>query len=78
MSRFDAYDSQLSSDPIISLLLSGRAQTIQEAEDLYLEDAWPDFLELLEQPVSEAELERHPIIELLRGRGMRGWEDSIL
>ena len=68
----------LNPDPIIALLLSGLAQTVEEAEELYLEQGWPEFLELLQQPIPDAELERHPYVELLRSRGMRGWEDSIL
>jgi hypothetical protein len=70
--------NELMDDPVAQLLLTGEAQTVDEAEELYLERSWPEFLELLKSPLSDAELERHPIFELLRSRGMRGWEDSIL
>ena len=45
---------------------------------MYLDESLPEVLELLRQPIPNDELARHPLLMLLRVRGSRGWEDSIL
>jgi hypothetical protein len=65
-------------DPVIQLILSGRAQTFEEAEELYLKESLPAIVELIGSPLSNEELEKHPLMRLLRSHGMRGREDSLL
>ncbi len=65
-------------DPVLQLILHGRAATFDEAEELYLDESLPDVLALVGGPLSNADLERHPLMVLLRSRGMRGREDSLL
>lgn len=64
--------------PVLQLVLSGRVRDFDEAEELYLDESLPAILELIGSPLSNAELERHPLMVLLRTRGMRGREDSLL
>jgi hypothetical protein len=65
-------------DPVIQLLLRGEAQTLHEAEEKYLDAALPEILRLLGSALSNDELARHPLIQLLLAHGSRGWEDSLL
>jgi hypothetical protein len=65
-------------DPVLRLIISGEAKTLDEAEELYLDRSLPAIFELIGSPRSNVELERHPLFELLRRRGMRGREDSLL
>jgi hypothetical protein len=65
-------------DPVIRLLLSGEAKTLHEAEEIYLDSAIPEILELLRGPLSDEELARRPLLQMIRAHGSRGWEDSIL
>ncbi len=65
-------------DPVVQLLLRGEAQTLHEAEEKYLDAASPEILELLASPLSNRELARHPLLNLMRAQGSRGWEDSLL
>jgi hypothetical protein len=65
-------------DPVLRLILSGRAKTLDEAEEIYLDESLPAILELIGSSLSNDELERHPLLALLRSRGMRGREDSLL
>jgi hypothetical protein len=60
------------------LLLNGQAQTIDEAEEMYLDASLPEIYALLASPLSDEELTAHPLITLLLARGSRGWEDSLL
>jgi hypothetical protein len=69
---------QIDDDPVLRLLLSGAAATLYEAEELYLDASMPEILRLLESPLSDEELAKHPLMVLLRSHGSRGWEDSIL
>lgn len=64
-------------DPIVELLLCGRAATVEEAEELYLDEHVMDVIALVESPLSDAEFRRHPLVALLLARGSRGWEDSL-
>jgi hypothetical protein len=65
-------------DPVIQLLLRGEAQTLHEAEQKYLDAAIPEVLDLLRGPLSNDELARHPLLNLMLAHGSRGWEGSIL
>jgi hypothetical protein len=64
--------------PVIQLLLGGEAKTLHEAEEKYLDAAICDVLDLLRSPLSNEELSRHPLLNLILAHGSRGWEDSIL
>lgn len=65
-------------DPVLHLLLSGAAATLDEAEELYLDASMPEILRLVGSPLSDEQLCNHPLMILLRSRGSRGWEDSVL
>ena len=65
-------------DPVLQLILSGRAKSLDEAEELFLDESLPAIMELIGSPLGNEELENHPILALLRSRGMRGREDSLL
>jgi hypothetical protein len=65
-------------DPVLRLILAGRARSLDEAEEIYLDESLPGVLELLRQPIPDEELARHPLMRLLRARGSRGREDSLL
>lgn len=65
-------------DPVIRLILTGRAKDLDEAEEIYLDESMPEILELLRQPIPDDELAQHPLMRLLRVRGSRGWEESLL
>lgn len=65
-------------DPVERLLLTGRARTVHEAEEMYLDSAYPEVLALLESPLSNEELGRHPLLALYRSHGSRPREDSLL
>jgi hypothetical protein len=65
-------------DPVLRLILSGRATSLDEAEELFLDESLRAIVELIGSPLSNDELERHPLLALLRARGMRGREDSLL
>jgi hypothetical protein len=69
--------SPLMQDPVARLLLSGKAQTLREAEEMYLDSCLPEVIKLLEGPLSDEELGRHPLMVMLRTHGSRGWEESI-
>jgi hypothetical protein len=64
-------------DPVAELLLSGQAQTFEEAEEMYLDRSLPEIYRLLASALSNEELAEHPLIRLLYFRGSRGWEDSL-
>jgi hypothetical protein len=65
-------------DPVADLLVEGRAQTIAEAEDLYIDEHLEDLVSLVESSLPDAELRRHPLVALLLARGSRRWEDSLV
>jgi hypothetical protein len=65
-------------DPVLQLILSGRAKTLDEAEELFLDESLPAIVELIGSPLRNDELECHPLLVLLRARGLRGREDSLL
>lgn len=78
MSFEDSGISVIDEDPVLRLLFSGAAETLDEAEELYLDASMPEIIRLLESPLSDQELCNHPLMVLLRSRGSRGWEDSVL
>jgi len=65
-------------DPILRLILAGKARTLDEAEEIYLDESLPEVLELLRKPIPDKELAKHPLMTLLRVRGSRSREDSLL
>jgi hypothetical protein len=65
-------------DPVERLLLTGQARTVYEAEEMYLDSAYPQALALLASPLSNEELGRHPLFVLYRSHGSRPREDSLL
>jgi hypothetical protein len=65
-------------DPVFEYLLRGEASSLHEAEELYLNAALPEVLALLGSPLSDGELMRHPLLQMLLAHGSRGWEDSVL
>ena len=69
---------QIDDDPVLRLLFSGAAATLDEAEELYLDASMPEIVCLLGSSLSDEELCRHPLLILLRSHGSRGWEDSLL
>lgn len=69
---------ELDTDPVLHLLLTGQAQTVAEAEEMYLNASLPEVIRLLRSPLSDEELGRHPLLVMYRRHGSRGWEDSLL
>jgi hypothetical protein len=65
-------------DPVERLLLTGRASTVREAEEMYLDSAYPQVLALLASPLSNEDLGHHPLFVLYRSHGSRPREDSLL
>jgi len=45
-------------DPILRLILAGKAKTLDEAEEMYLDESLPEVLELLRRPISDDEAVR--------------------
>jgi hypothetical protein len=74
----DDHIPDVTDDPVIQLPLRGEARTLHEAEEKYLDAALPEILELLGGPLSNEELARHPLLNLVLAHGRRGWEDSLL
>src|SRR5262245_57528251 len=69
--------TDVSNDPVAQLLLRGRAETLREAEELYLDSCLPEVLRLLRSGLSDEELGRHPLMRMLRSHGSRGWEEAV-
>ena len=66
-----------STDPVVEILLSGEAQSVSEAEELYLDRHVTEIVGLVESPLSDREFREHTLIVLLLAHGSRGWEDSL-
>jgi hypothetical protein len=64
-------------DPVAALLLHGKADTLAEAQEQYLNAHLTEVVQLVRSPLSDAEFRRHPLIALLLACGSRGWEDSL-
>lgn len=69
--------AEVEDDPVTRLLLTGAAQTLEEAEEMYLDASIPEVIELLKGPLNDEELSRHPLMTMLLAHGSRGWEDSL-
>jgi hypothetical protein len=67
----------LSTDPVAQLLLRGEAETVREAEELYLDSCLSEVVGLLQCGLSDEELGRHPLMRMLRAHGSRGWEEAL-
>ncbi len=78
MSADDTFVPELDNDPVLRLLWRGEAQTVHEAEEMYLDASLPEVSRLLQSPLSDEELGRHPLLVMFRRHGSRGWEDSLL
>jgi hypothetical protein len=68
--------TSLTNDPVAQLLMRGQAQTLREAEELYLDSCLPEVIRLLESGLSDEELGRHPLMRMLRSHGSRAWEEA--
>jgi hypothetical protein len=77
MAGNDADNVELDRDPVVRLLLSGAAATLDEAEEMYLDQSLPQVLDLLRGPLSDEELTQHPLLLMLLAHGSRGREDSL-
>ena len=69
-------DTFRSGDPVADLILEGRARTVAEAEEIYLDSHLGEILRLVDSELSDEEFRRHPLVALLLARGSRAWEDS--
>lgn len=64
-------------DPVLRLILEGRATNLHEAEELYLDASLPEIFALIGSPLDNESFVRHPLMRLLAAHGSRGWEDSF-
>jgi hypothetical protein len=62
---------------IIEMLLDGRATTVAQAEEMYLNEHLEDVLNLVRSPLPEREFREHPLIRLLLAHGGRASEDCL-
>lgn len=65
-------------DPVVMMLLEGKAGTLEEAQEQYLNTHLADVIALVQSPLSDEAFRRHPLISLLLACGSRGWEDSLI
>jgi hypothetical protein len=63
---------------INELLLSGRAETAAQAEELFLDEHLQEVLRLVASPLSDREFRDHRLIRLLLSHGSRPSEDSLM
>ena len=56
----------IATDPVEHLLLTDRARTVHETEELYLNSAYGEVLALRAGPLSDKELGRNPLLVLYR------------
>lgn len=61
---------------IDELLLSGRAATGSEAEEMFLDAHLPELVRLAIELDDQA-FERHEAVKLLMAHGSRRWEDAL-
>jgi len=62
---------------VTELLLDGLAQTVADAEEIYLNSHLSDVLRLVSSPLSDEEFRSHPLISLLISHGSRNWDDAL-
>ena len=70
-------DEGLGLDPVVDLLLQGKALTVRQAEAMYLDAHLNEVVKLVQSPMSDEDFRRHPLIVLLMAHGSRAWEDSL-
>ena len=68
----------ITDDPVLRLIYEGRAATLHDAEEIYLDDSLSRIEELIASPIGNEALQKHPLMQLLASHGSRGWEDSLL
>jgi hypothetical protein len=61
---------------INELLLSGRASTASQAEEMFLDAHLPDLARLVIE-LDDREFEQHEAVKLLISHGSRRWEDAL-
>jgi hypothetical protein len=71
------WEASRTGDPVADLIVSGRASTVAEAENLYLDEHLADLIALVESDLTDAAFRRHPLVALLLARGSRSPEDSL-
>jgi hypothetical protein len=64
-------------DDVADLLANGKASSVSEAEELYLDARIDEILRLVESDLPDPEFRSHPLIALLFARGSRSWEDGV-
>ena len=64
-------------DPIVAMLLAGEAESVSEAEELYLDRHLAEVVTLVESSMSDREFREQLLIALLFAHGSRAWEDSL-
>lgn len=67
----------ITDDPVNRLLFTGEAQTVSEAEEMYLSASLDEAEELAGSSLTNDQLREHPLIKLFATRAGRGWEDSL-
>jgi hypothetical protein len=65
-------------DPVLRLILEGRAANLHEAEEIYLNESLDEIVRLIGSPLDNETLLKNPLMQLLAAHGTRGWEDSLL
>lgn len=68
----------LTDDPVADMLLRGDADTVAQAETLYLDTHLFEIIDLVQSSLSDEQFRAHPLVMLLMAHGSRGWEDSLL
>lgn len=61
---------------ITELLLTGKAQTVSEAESMFLDDHL-DQIAQLAATLDDEQIASHEAVKLLMSHGSRSWEDSL-
>ena len=69
--------AEIDQDPVMRLLLQGKATTVAEAQEMALETNLSEIIRVIESPISDDEFLKHPLVELLLRRGSRPWEDAL-
>jgi hypothetical protein len=68
----------ITDNPVLRLILEGRAATLHEAEELFFNESLGEIFRLIGSPIDNKTLLEHPLMQLLAMHGSRGWEDSLL
>jgi hypothetical protein len=63
-------------DAVADLILAGRASTVDEAEEMYLDEHLDEVVALVESDLGDEAFRAHPLIALLLARGSRPFEDD--